>query len=117
MGALFSPQRASGNAIFGPQQFATLAAWLTSSALTFNNGEPHIDAPFIATVLDLTTSAVVARKAGLTAVFSSVPEDHYEIAFTDSALVLDTFYAVWWNRFDIGTHGAHGIEILQAKAP
>lgn len=91
---------------------------LTSSSLTFNNGEPHESAPFIATVLTLDVPpTIVLVKQGLTSVFSAVPEDHYFCSFADAALTIGVYYGVHWHRTDIGTRGAHGFEILQATAP
>lgn len=115
---ILRPQRAPGGLILGSQQVLPPSGpgTITSNALTFNNGEPHISAPFTATVVTLDpVPTIVAVKQALTSYFSATPEEHYECTFTDAALQIGVFYGVHWHRTDIGTHGAHGFEVLQAK--
>jgi hypothetical protein len=113
------PQKtAGGNLILGEQQAPpppTGPGTITSSALTFNSGEPHESAPFVATVLTLGfPPTIVLVQGGLVSQFSSVPEDHYFCQFTNAALQQGAYYGVQWKRTDIGDYGANGFEVLRA---
>ena len=110
MSQIFGPQRASGNAIFGPQQGTTLtgAGTITSNWLGINNSAPHIAAPFTAFVSDPTSGALVLKKTGLTSQLA-IDGVHWVCSFTDSALARGVPYEVRWLRTDTG---ARGIEVL-----
>lgn len=117
MSGIFDAQRASGNAVFGAQRSAALTGpgTLTSSWITWNDGAPHVFAPFICYVSDVDSGALILKKTGLTAALAS-DGVHYQCAFADAALVRGTWYAVRWRRADIGApYGINGFELLQAQ--
>lgn len=89
------------------------AGTLRSGWLTNNAGEHHAGATFTCTVLDLETNGVVLVKTGLVPQLDDDGE-HYFYSFQDEAIVRGNYYGLWHERQDIGSHGAHGLEIVRA---